>query len=166
MNEPETAIACPMPSPAPMIWRWPLFGYALLITVITVLFMPIAFCRQIATAGVEFWNDSGAFCPALVFVGIYSLYCVGLLAKNQLTPLEIDRLQLAEFVAYASGLLGSIIRLVSLSHNATGTLDPVSMLGALAPFKFGISVWVAVVALRWLAEHIVLLKTRKESNEI
>jgi hypothetical protein len=166
MNKPETSAACTTSCPLPMVWRWPLFGYALLITLITVLFMPLALCRQIAGAGFEFCADSGAFCPALILVGIYSLYCVALLAKNQLTALEIDRLQLAEFVAYASGLLGSIVRLVSLSHNATGTLDPVAMLGALAPFKFGITVWVVVVALRWLAEHIVLLKTRKETNEL
>ena len=166
MNEPETSAACTTSSTAPMVWRWPLFGYALLITLITVLFIPLALCRQIAAAGSEFWADSGAFCPALILVGIYSLYCVALLTKDQLTPLEIDRLQLAEFVAYASGLLGSIVRLVSLSHNTTGTLDPVAMLGALAPFKFGITVWVGVVALRWLAEHIVLLKTKKEFNEI
>jgi hypothetical protein len=116
MNEPETSTACTTSSTAPMVWRWPLYGYALLITLITVLFMPLALCRQIAAAGLEFWADSGAFCPALILVGIYSLYCVALLAKDQLTPLEIDRLQLAEFMAYASGLLGAIVRLVSLSH--------------------------------------------------
>src|SRR5208283_5030177 len=108
MSESETSTASTSSSTGPTAWRWPLFGYALLITLITVLFMPLALCRQIVTAGLEFWADSGAFCPALILVGIYSLYCVALLAEDQLTPLEIDRLQLAEFVAYASGLLGSI----------------------------------------------------------
>lgn len=102
-------------------WRhqWPAFAYAFAITLAAILLIPFPEAGRwlmIAFPGV--WRSSGGMLPLSLIIIIlgYVVYCCILLARQRLTTLHIDRLQLAEHVAYSSGMLGVIIRLVALSH--------------------------------------------------
>jgi hypothetical protein len=153
---------------APSRWRrqWPTIGYAFTIALAAALLIPFPEVGSwITNAFAEICSGSGGVFPAFVIVFGYTSYCCVLLAKRKLTPLHHDRLQLAEHFAYSAGLLGIIIRLVSLSHSTTENFDPKTLLGALTPFKIGFSLWVLVVAVRWLAEHIATIDSNRNNDE-
>ncbi len=165
MNRSEANPTEKMPELSPTAWQWPLFGYSFAAALILILFTPAAAGRWLAAASAGVQADCGIVLPAFVAVVCYSGYCITLLIKNKLTTLESDRLQVAEHIAYSSGLLGAIFRLVALSHNSEGTPAAGILLGTLAPFKIGFSLWVGVVIIRWLAEHIVMMKRKVPTHE-
>jgi hypothetical protein len=130
-----------------------------------MLFIPGAVGRWFAATCTEVEADCGIVLPAFLAVVCYCGYCVALLVKNRLTALERDRLQLAEHIAYSSGLLGAIARLVALRQNSDVAPAAGVLLGTLAPFKIGFSLWVGVVIIRWLAEHIAMMRGKDRSHE-
>ncbi len=165
MDQTEAIPTEPMSNLSPAAWRWPLFGYSFAAAMIVVLFVPVSAGRWLAAACAEVQADSGIVLPAFLAVACYCAYCVTLLVKNRITTLESDRLQLAEHIAYSCGLLGAIFRLVSLSHSSEGTPVAGVLLGTLAPFKIGFSLWVGVVIIRWLSEHIAMMRGKEQARE-
>jgi hypothetical protein len=149
-------------------WRrqWPAFAYAFALALAAVLFIPVPEAgRWLMSTLAVLWRMSGGMLPLSLTILAYVVHCGILLASRRLTTLHIDRLQLAEHFAYSSGILGVIIRLVTLSHTEVENFDPRTVLGAIAPFEIGFSLWALVVATRWLAEHIAIINSKKGVHE-
>jgi len=170
MNQtlPEQPLADLGPLDAVPQWRrqWPAFGYAFAITIAAMLLIPFREAGHWLTSTIaNLWKGSGCMLPVFLIISGYVAYCCVLLAKRRLTPLHIDRLLLAEHSAYSAGVLGIIIRLVSLGHTAAESFDPRTVLGALEPLEIGFSLWATVMVVRWLAEHIATINSQKNSHE-
>jgi hypothetical protein len=156
----------PIPAQLPRFWQRPAVAYAFASSVAGALLIPFPAAFSWLSVGlVELWNNSGIVFPALAVVLCYAFYCCALLAQGKLNSLHIDRLQLAEYFAYSAGLLGIVFRLESLSRGTTGGFDPKAVMGALAPFKMGLLVWVFVSSIRWLGEHITTIRSSRLIHE-
>jgi hypothetical protein len=163
----ETAISIePATAKLSRVWQRPAVVYSFACAFAAAILIPLSRASSwLAETVGSVWTSMGVVVPVFAVVLCYACYCCVLLFNHQLTTLHIDRLQLAEYFAYSAGLLGIVLRLESLSHGTAETIDPRAVMGALAPFKVGLVLWVLVSAVRWLGEHIMTIKTHELHHE-
>jgi hypothetical protein len=153
------------PSPS-AVWNRPaaLYPFAIAVAMILLTPFPTAWLWIRETFS-PLWKDSEVVFPVFVIVFVYTSYCCIRLFQGELGPAQTDRLQLAEYLGYFAGMLGVVLRLVSLSHGKSDTLDSKSVLGALAPFEIGLLVWGFALTVRWVAEHRAHIESTNSPDE-
>lgn len=150
MNGSEQIEVSVAPRAASSAWRWPLFGYSLVFGIAAALFMPPGAGQSI----LNIWDLLGALILPFALVTFYLIRCAILLATKRFTTVQAERLVIIKHIAYASGVLGVVRKLVGLAHGSDSGFDPAMVFNCLQPFEIGFGLWSLTEALRLVAEHI------------
>lgn len=132
------------------VFPWHLARRSVLAGFLLALFTPAAWPEA---AWNWLWAAGGwALAPFAATIG-FATGPIARLATASLRPGDLHRLELAERLAYLTGIIATVFRLRGMGSAAGATLEAREMLNALAPLELALVLYVAFQVLTWMGEH-------------